>query len=57
MIAIDNSVKDELAIGIEDSIWQSVRGMFNLTPIQTDQYFTRWIQENLDLSPLEIFSF
>ena len=57
MIAIDSSYDDGLAMGVEDSIWQVVRSMFGLTPHQTDEYFMRWIHENLELSPLEIFTF
>jgi len=57
MIDIDNSHDDVFAMGIEDSIWQGVRGMFNLAPIQTDEYFMRWIQKNLELFPSEIYTF
>lgn len=45
------------AVGIQSAIWRAVKGLFNLTADQTDEYFIRWMRENLNIIPVEIHLF
>jgi hypothetical protein len=57
MIYVDESNDNMLSMGINNSIWGGLRRMFNLTPTQTDEYFIKWIEENLGLNPEDIYTF
>ena len=46
-----------LSVGINDSVWSGLVAMFNLSPVQTEQYLKRWIRENLEINPDEIYVF
>lgn len=56
---IDMSSDDEgvLGVGINSSIYESLRGTFNLSPSLTDEFFMMWVESNLGIEPKELYVF
>lgn len=56
---LDKSTNDDgvVGVGVNIEIWNSLRGTFDLSPTQTDEYITMWVEENLGIFPHEIWTF
>jgi hypothetical protein len=55
LLDLDYDSKGGYRVGVDHTIFEGLKGIFGLSLGETEDYIMRWLFENLDLKPLEIY--